>query len=158
MAIYRIKRFSLPSDWDEDDDKYVKMVEKAKERNKKIAKVGPYITPTVAAIGGAIGGGKVILKAAKKHDPIGYALFGAKRFKKEAAIGSLIGAVGGVAGAYTGRKISDTYSQSRGIKPKSFKNLSDSDQKEADKALSKYRNMKTKEERKAFRKRIGSRV
>ena len=42
MAIYRIQRIfsrSLPSDWDSDDDAYVEMVEKAKEKITEIKKV-----------------------------------------------------------------------------------------------------------------------
>ena len=42
MAIYRIKRFSLPSDWDEDDEAFVEKINKAnKERQQKIDNFSP---------------------------------------------------------------------------------------------------------------------
>lgn len=142
MATYRIKRFSLPSDWDEDDDKYVRMVEKAKERNKKIARIGPYIAPVGYGLSGALIGG----------------IAGSSHSTKGAIVGSLAGAASGVAGSYTGKKLADSFLKSKGIKPRSYKELSERDQKQANRALSKYRKMKTKEERSAYRKKIGSKI
>ncbi len=142
MIILRTNLFSkrLPDDWDEDDEDYVRMVEGAKSMNKKIAKVGPYILPAVYGTAGAIvgsipGGGR----------------------------GAVIGGLTGAGGAYVAQELAGKYLESKGIKNRgttkgAFRNLSNSDQKAADRALAKYRNMKTKEERLAWRKKIGSRV
>ena len=145
MATYRIQRLyskSLPSDWDSDDDAYVEMVEKAKSRNRKIAKIGPYIAPTAWTTVGALQGG----------------LIGSASGTKGAAIGATVGAAGGLAGHLASKKILEGYLKSKGVKPKSYQELSDRDQKTANRALGHYRNMKTKEERLAWRKKIGSRV
>ena len=145
MTTYRIQRLyskSLPSDWDSDDDAYVEMVEKAKSRNRKIAKIGPYIAPTAWTTVGALQGG----------------LIGSASGAKGAAIGATVGAAGGLAGHLASKKILEGYLKSKGVKPKSYQELSDRDQKAANRALGHYRNMKTKEERLAWRKKIGSRV
>lgn len=146
MAIYRIQRIfskSLPSDWDSDDDAYVEMVERAKSRNRKIAKVGPYIGPgiwgTVGAAQGAIIGNMMT------------------NSKKGVATGAAVGGLAGAAGSYLTQEALGR-SLGRGHDKRSYKKMSDSDQKAANKALSKYRNMKTKEERLAWRKKIGSKV
>ena len=145
MATYRIQRLysrSLPSDWDADDDAYVEMVEKAKSRNRKISKIGPYIAPVAWTTVGALQGG----------------MLGSASGTKGAAIGATVGAAGGLAGHLASKKILEEYLRSKGIKPKSYQELSDRDQKAANRALGHYRNMKTKEERLAWRKKIGSRV
>lgn len=145
MATYRTQRLysrSLPSDWDSDDDEYVEMVEKAKSRNRKIAKIGPYIAPTAWTAVGALQGG----------------LIGSASGTKGADIGATAGAAGGLVDHLASKKILEGYLKSKGIKPKSYQELSDRDQKAADRAIGHYRNMKTKEERLAWRKKIGSRV
>ena len=145
MATYRIQRLyskSLPSDWDSDDDKYVEMVEKAKSRNRKIAKIGPYIAPTAWTTVGALQGG----------------LIGSASGTKGAAIGATVGAAGGLTGHLASKKILEGYLKSKGVKPKSYQELSDRDQKAANRAIGHYRDLKTKEERLAWRKKIGSRV
>ena len=149
MAIYRTTKLfskSLPPDWDSDDDKYVRMVEKAKSRNRKIARIGPYIAPTVyGAAGAAMGGTAGMID----HGP------------KGAVAGSVLGAAIGAGTAWAtqeaiGRKLRSK--GKRGQDKESFKKLSKSDQKAANRALGHYRNLKTKEERLAWRKKIGSRV
>ncbi len=130
----------LPSDWDSDDDDYVRMVENAKSRNRKIASAGPYLLPTIygtlgAAAGGISGG----------------------------VTGAAIGATAGAGGAWLAQEAIGAHLRSKGIRNRgttkeAFQNLSRSDQKSADRALAKYRNMKTKKERLAWRKKIGSRV
>ena len=145
MATYRIQRLyskSLPSDWDADDDAYVEMVEKAKSRNRKVAKIGPYIAPAIWTTVGALQGG----------------ILGSASGTKGAAIGATVGAAGGLSGHLASKKILEEYLRSKGIKPKSYQELSDRDQKAANRALGHYRNIKTKEERLAWRKKIGSRV
>ena len=77
--------------------------------------------------------------------------------KNGAAIGAVAGGLAGVAGSYLAQEAIGR-SLGKGHDKRSYKKMSDSDQKAANKALSKYRNMKTKEERLAWRKRIGSRV
>ena len=145
MATYRIQRLyskSLPSDWDSDDDAYVEMVEKAKSRNRKIAKIGPYIAPAAWTTVGALQGG----------------LIGSASGAKGVAIGTAVGAAGGLTGHLASKKILEGHLKSKGVKPKSYQELSDRDQEAANRALGHYRNLKTKEERLAWRKKIGSRV
>lgn len=149
MAIYRTTKLSsksLPSDWDSDDDKYVRMVEKAKSRNQKIARIGPYVAPTVYGAAGAAMGG---MAGTIDHG------------SKGAVVGSVLGAAVGAGTAWMtqeaiGRKLRSK--GKRGQDKESFKRLSKSDQKAANRALGHYRNLKTKEERLAWRKKIGSRI
>ena len=136
---------SLPSDWDSDDDAYVEMVEKAKSRNRKIAKVGPYIAPAIWGTVGAVQGGV-----------IGDIASGSKS-KKGALLGAAVGGLAGSAGSYLTQEAIGKRLKG-GTDKKSFRRLSNSDQKAANRAIAKYRNMKTKEERLAWRKKIKSKV
>lgn len=138
MKIQRLFSTELPKDWDSDDDDYINMVENAKERNKKLATASKYFPLIGSVLAG--GGGALI-----GHTTVG----GTK--------GAAIGALAGIGSSALGAKLVDSIYGTK-IRKSNIEDLSKRDQSAANKAMNKYKKMKTKEERLAYRKRIGSRV
>ena len=137
MKIQRLFSTKLPKDWDSDDDDYINMVENAKERNKKLAVASKYFP----LIGNVLAGGGGAL--------VGHAIGGTK--------GAAIGALAGIGSSVLGAGLVDSIYGTK-IRKLNMEELSKRDQSAANKAMNKYKKMKTKEERLAYRKRVGSRV
>lgn len=153
---------SLPDDWNEKDDKYINLVEKAKKRNKLLFdNLNTTRNIAYASIGAASGlvpgykSGRLYKGLTKGKKLLGKSSFieshpelvrSAGEAIKRGAIGLSISELG-----------SDATEIATGGKLTSNK-LKEQAQKErdgADKILKKYKRMKTSEERDEFRKKIG---
>ena len=150
----------LPNDWNETDNKYVKLVEKGIKKNEKFSNLDKFMKQSYTK-GGALVGAYLGFRRGKLHRPPktkGGTLLLGKRgnlFKEHPEIlrtvkGTAEGALGGLGFAILSSQVLDIGGASDKIKK-----LGERERAEARRIIKKYKKMETSEERKGFRKKIG---
>jgi len=164
----KVKSFSqVAEDWNENDDRYVKLVENAKKRQKFLVKYGKpnTIYATVGAGIGAISG----YRSGKLYKSINNGNKAAQKLIGKASIldrhpillrtagNTMIGSSVGYSISNLGNHMTSIATNGKYLAsdPERLEKMAKNERKAADRIVSKYKKMKTAKEREEFRKKIG---